>query len=114
MDVILNCGLCGENYHSEKFLEHLNAHENNVNNLISNTHVVYSLDLVIGQFLVTHSELASQMKAAGVSMVFIPTIKVTRFGSNMFMIGFIDFEIDCIEIYRPDKLFPLKLMPWFL
>lgn len=82
-------------------------------NLIANTEVLCNLDLLIEQFLLTHREMSWKMEKTGMPMICIPTIEVKRFGTNNFMIGFID-DIFNVETYNPEIRVPLKRLSWIL
>lgn len=64
--------------------------------------------------LTTCDALRSEMESNGIPKIFIPTADVSRFGHNMFLIGFVDdpLDINCIETVYPATKIPLKLTPW--
>lgn len=64
--------------------------------------------------LATCDVLCTEMESHGIPKIFIPTAEISRFGQNMFLIGYIDdhFDINCIETIYPNSNVPLKLTPW--
>lgn len=116
----LKCPVCWQTFDSLSLFEHINSHPNeDATFIMKQTEVVVNLQVV--QELIAHRlryafhEMVHLMSEAGIPVISIPKWDMARFGTNVYIVGFVEehFDPNWIETFQPVSYIRMAQLPDF-
>lgn len=117
----LKCTICGDEYECSNFFKHATeSHANKSATFVMKlTEVVVNLqvvqEIIAYRLQYAFDEIINELSEAGVPTVSVPRWDIARFGTNLFIVGFVAEQVDLnwIETIHPDTYIRMSQLPGF-